>query len=324
MSRMKLIQQREYWYIQISRGKKVSLKTKNKADAERIFKKYEREYLEGRLIHLDRKSNKLMSAFMAEFLESRKGSSKSTVKGLRLALEHFVEFFGDRQVSSITVQILDEYRGYLRAKYPMTNTVNAYIRDFKTALKTAQAWGLIKHTSLDRFKKYKIDMRKPIYMTSDEVKRLLVAAQSDTVMRTAIPLMIYGGIARAEILGPIYINDKVIQYKRQKTGITVTVPITAELRPYIAHLTPGIQRIVPWKNPRTLSRKFEAAVKSAGLIGISTHKVRHTFATILIEAGVDIGHISKLMGHASVDVTMKFYAHLMVDELKKAMDKFKL
>lgn len=56
----------------------------------------------------------------------------------------------------------------------------------------------------------------------------------------------------------------------------------------------------------TLQKRFEQIYKAAGIIGASSHSGRRTFATNLIEQGVDIKAVSTLMGHASVAMTAKY------------------
>ena len=54
---------------------------------------------------------------------------------------------------------------------------------------------------------------------------------------------------------------------------------------------------------------FEEAVKKAGIKDFTWHHLRHTFASRLIMAGVDITTVAALMGHKKIQMTMR-YAHL--------------
>lgn len=57
---------------------------------------------------------------------------------------------------------------------------------------------------------------------------------------------------------------------------------------------------------RGIQRLFERIYHEAGIVGASSHSGRRTFATNLIENGVDIQAVSTLMGHASVAMTAKY------------------
>lgn len=43
---------------------------------------------------------------------------------------------------------------------------------------------------------------------------------------------------------------------------------------------------------------------------LRTHDLRHTFASMLISAGADVVTVSRQLGHASPDITLRIYAHL--------------
>jgi integrase len=53
---------------------------------------------------------------------------------------------------------------------------------------------------------------------------------------------------------------------------------------------------------------------------VTFHALRHTHASQRIDAGVDIGTISRRLGHASPNITLKVYAHLFRKDDSKASD----
>ncbi len=59
--------------------------------------------------------------------------------------------------------------------------------------------------------------------------------------------------------------------------------------------------------------------KAAGLPKITIHEFRHSHATLLINAGVNIKEISRRLGHATVDMTWNVYSHLYPDQEEKAL-----
>lgn len=60
--------------------------------------------------------------------------------------------------------------------------------------------------------------------------------------------------------------------------------------------------------------------KAVGFEGIGFHALRHTHASQLIDAGIDIVTISKRLGHAKPDITLRFYAHLFRKDDSHAAD----
>lgn len=59
-------------------------------------------------------------------------------------------------------------------------------------------------------------------------------------------------------------------------------------------------------SPNSLQQVFHRLYQQAGLVGASSHSGRRTFATRLIEHGVDIKAVSRLMGHASISMTAQY------------------
>ncbi len=162
-------------------------------------------------------------------------------------------------------------------------------------------------------------------------------------------LAIYTGMRRGEILGlhwsDIDLEQKVIHVKRSlahvpKKGYIFTSLKTKNSKRQIPipefvlnELVLQKKRIEEWKelvgsvfedqdlvictntgslqDPRNVVRVMKRIVKNAKVPNIRFHDIRHTHASILISAGVDIVKISKRLGHANPKITLEFYAHLL-------------
>lgn len=61
--------------------------------------------------------------------------------------------------------------------------------------------------------------------------------------------------------------------------------------------------------------------KSLGITPIPIHALRHTFASNLINAGVDIKVVSQLLGHSSVKITYDTYVHTDLSRAFSAVTK---
>jgi integrase/recombinase XerC len=74
-------------------------------------------------------------------------------------------------------------------------------------------------------------------------------------------------------------------------------------------------------NPRTIQLRLKKYLSIAGLDpSLTPHKLRHSYATHLLDAGADLRSVQELLGHAHL-VTTQVYTHLSTDRLKKAYDK---
>ena len=101
-----------------------------------------------------------------------------------------------------------------------------------------------------------------------------------------------------------------------KGGIGRPVPI-------FPHVAPALQAQVEaegmlWPlSPGRLAHILQEKAKLAGIPHLSPHDLRHTFATRYLQGGGDIYHLSKILGHASVTITERVYAHLLKEDLVK-------
>jgi integrase len=112
------------------------------------------------------------------------------------------------------------------------------------------------------------------------------------------------------------------------------VPIAAALCAFLAPLrvvAPGnVQRLVFGGGvvPFSASTLYECSQRSwrrAGLEPICLHHCRHTFASLMIAAGVNAKALSTFMGHANISITLDRYGHLMPgaeDEAAALMDAY--
>ena len=71
----------------------------------------------------------------------------------------------------------------------------------------------------------------------------------------------------------------------------------------------------PYRNFRTA---FEQAVQRAGLMDFTFHDLRHTFASRLVMAGIDLPTVKELLGHKSIAMTLR-YTHLSIDHKQRAV-----
>jgi integrase len=75
----------------------------------------------------------------------------------------------------------------------------------------------------------------------------------------------------------------------------------------------------PFK-PSAVTARADRAWRDAGVERITMHECRHTFASLMIEAGVNAKAISTYMGHANIGITLDRYGHLMPGNEEQAAD----
>lgn len=107
------------------------------------------------------------------------------------------------------------------------------------------------------------------------------------------------------------------------------VPIHTLIRPMVSNLAiQGQETLIYINGHPTLKNgyyvKFKAALKACGIITKHTpHDCRHTFTTLLDNAGANPVCIDRLLGHVSSSITSKTYTHKDIEELRKAIELIK-
>jgi site-specific recombinase XerD len=162
----------------------------------------------------------------------------------------------------------------------------------------------------------------PAVLSGEEVNRLLSCVKCHK-HRTFL-LVQYACGLRLNEAAHLKISDidsqrmqlRVDSGKGQKTRMVPMSPrLLTALREYwiayrpTVYLFPGKVPETPLQ-PTTIQKMFKVAAKDAGILkDVTPHTLRHSYATGLLEAGVDLLAISRLLGHASFSTTM-VYLHV--------------
>jgi len=182
----------------------------------------------------------------------------------------------------------------------------------------------------------------PMVLAPDEVARLL-AATTCLKHRAALSVAYGAGLRVAEVaslkMGDIDSERMLIRVERGKGGRCRHALLSADLLALLRAWwqqgrREGVMLPAGWLFPgqdpakpittRQLGRVVEAAAEAAGLTKhVSPHTLRHSFATHLLEDGVDIRVIQVLLGHAKLDNTALYtrVATRLVQTVTSPLDK---
>lgn len=154
-----------------------------------------------------------------------------------------------------------------------------------------------------------------LYLTRDDILALAIAATHQHT-EDAILLATYTGMRLGEIvkLRPEHIIGDVIRLGADtKTARPRTIPIHPAITDALSRLP------IPVGIPR-IQQAFNQARATIGRSDIHFHDLRHSFASLLVQAGVPLYTAGLLLGHASTKTTQR-YAHLADEHLREAMRK---
>ena len=182
-----------------------------------------------------------------------------------------------------------------------------------------------------RLKKFRaVDSARLRWLTVDEATRLLNAAAAD--LRTLIRAGLVTGCRQGELLAA-----RVRDYDPQsvtllipdsKSGKPRRVPLTAEGEELFDSLTAGKLEDAPlfvradgtpWYRVAVIRAMAEACKGAKVGGGVSFYTLRHTYASLLVQAGTPLLFVASALGHGDTRMVEKHYAHLAPSQVADAI-----
>ena len=231
----------------------------------------------------------------------------------------------DKMLSDLTTSDMEDIYKYMLRKMS-NNSAICYMRKLKTILIYAIREGYISTNPITfKFHKDKVE-KDPL--TLDEVRRIrTVKLGSKRIenIRDLFILQCYTGLAFKDMSCFSEKDIKIdkdgkewIVKERIKTGITALIPIL-----------PVVKEILVKYNyhlPTLTNQKYNSYLKEIqDVCGITktlhSHLARHTCGTLLLNAGVDMLTVSKVLGHSSTKTTEAVYAKLLPETIMRRVEE---
>lgn len=174
-----------------------------------------------------------------------------------------------------------------------------------------KAHGITRHDPTTRMMLPAVRNERQVYV---QRKGMLQAARACThrEARAAIRLGFYTGLRLGELLRA-EVDGDIILLRDTKNGDVRAIPAHPRIRHLLAWL--------PLKAPKiTIQRAWERARDAVGLEGVRFHDLRHSAASEMVNAGVDLYTVGAVLGHRDPRST-KRYAHLTARTLAEAVGK---
>ena len=240
----------------------------------------------------------------------------------QLIMRKFQEFTGDTPVVQITKRLIDQYLGE-RSKEIMKSSVNVELRHLKAALTKAVDWNYLPENPAKGLKPLQVPVSAPRFFTETQAQTILSAIDFEP-MKEIVIFAVNTGARLGEVLNVRWMDidsyRKTVRIAQTETFSTKTKrERTIPLNDSVYDLLAGMERRGEYvfcrlngrqRDKHWVSRKFKSILVSIGLgKGYSFHSLRHTFASWLVQKGVSIYKVSKLLGHSNVKTT-EIYAYL--------------
>ncbi|HZR78076.1 MAG TPA: site-specific tyrosine recombinase/integron integrase [Chthoniobacterales bacterium] len=281
-----------------------------------------------------------LSAEFLRFLEVERNVSPRTIKIYRQALAAF-RAHNPKAWKQCTT---DDFRDYLFA-IMKRGQARSYVRVQFSALRAFYKFlGERKKLRLDPLRQLqlpKLEKKLPLVLTRQQIDELLAAPLKIEKERAApewMPLrdiavmeLFYSSGLRLSELAALNVEDvdlytesvRVFGKGRKERVCPIGAPALEAIQKYrsAANVHSGALFINKSRrriSPRSIWLILKRYLRHTSIpISISPHKLRHSFATHMLDRGADLRSVQALLGHASLSTT-QIYTHVTVERLKKA------
>jgi integrase len=230
--------------------------------------------------------------------------AKKSTEGNAYALADWIKGKSLQEVGKVAQDYIQARRGVLT-----NSTINRRLAVLRRVANLAyRRWGWLDRPAGDKISLLPENPARDRFLSRDEMAHLLRGIPN-RAMRKAALVAAFTGLRRGEIakLRPVNVQGDLIYLKTTKSGQPRTVPVVHHVRFALRRLPFGV-------HPDTLTHAVERAQP-----GTRFHDLRHTAASFLIAAGVDLYRVGTILGHSDIRTTRR-YAHLAVSDLRAAIE----
>ncbi|GIP40791.1 site-specific integrase [Paenibacillus sp. J31TS4] len=289
--------------------------------------------------------------FMLNFLENtvQQNVAQNTYEGqLAYAKNHIIPHIGHIKLNKLTpMDIQKMYKALTDQGFSAGHIQNIGNLVTKT-IRTAVEWGYMSKDVAAVAKKPSYKQPKMKVWTMEEAQRFLDATK-ECRYHVVYMLALSTGMRKGEILGlqwdhidfknrNIHVQQTIVYAGNQlylkppktegsKRTISIPEQVVKYLRSYKMKQVPNSLNLVVTGSkmellyPSALDKHYDHDIALADVPRIRFHDMRHTHATTLLQLGENPKVVQERLGHASINVTLNTYSHVLPNMQKSAAEK---
>ena len=311
---------------------RISTETDDLDLAKRIFDSQKGKIAEGkwfeRLPGEDYTIKQLIEKYLEDY--ARRNKAANSFKRDCSSSKRLIPFFGSYRVTDVNPKMISAYKTHRRKKGAAPRTVNIELTLMSHAYEIAiREWEWVKDNPVKRVTKERVRNFIERWLTHEDEEKLLKV--SPAWLQDIIVFAVNTGLRQSEILdlkwSQIDLTRRTLTILEQKNQGVDTLPLnqtTLQLLRKLAIDSGMSGHVFPNENGnridnRNLLRAFYMALKRSGIENFRFHDLRHTFATRLVQAGVDLYAVQKLGRWRNTSMITR-YAHHYPESLRPGIE----
>jgi integrase len=338
---------REFWMVDVvfehPDGREERIRKVSPVQTRRAAEQYERELRDALLTGRHNQEEVVPAPKLAEFAKdfltvyATVNNKPSERKAKEIILrKHLVPSFGEMRLDEIDAQAIERFKARQNKTGLSNKTVNNQLTVLGTLLQTAVEWKHI--NAVPPMRRLPVQRPKFDFLTFEEADRLVQAAAKEPAWNAMIVVALHTGLRLGELLAlqwddcDLVTGTMVVRRSNwqghigpPKSGKDRTLPLNTlavgalKRHRHLKGMWVWCNNEGNFLNKDDLRLALRRIRKRAGLRHFDWHVLRHSFASHLAMRGVPLKAVQELMGHASIEMTMR-YAHLSPDVRKDAVN----
>jgi integrase len=245
-------------------------------------------------------------------------------------IKQLTDNFARVPLRSFTSRVLEQYQTERLQKGNKPATINRHIATIKHMFTKAVEWDMLEESALKKIRRIRLleeNNRRLRYLSREECQALI--NECNNYLKPIVITALNTGMRKGEILNLSWDNIDMrhgfILLDRTKNGERREIPIDTTLRVTLQGLPRRLDvslvfcDVITGKPRKDFRDSFYKACRRANIRDFHFHDLRHTFASHLVMAGVDITTVKELLGHKTLTMTLR-YSHLSPAHAVKALD----
>lgn len=266
-----------------------------------------------------------------KYLPHAQTRKRSIRNDIQMNRQRIAPRFGNTPLNKITKSAIQQFHDELGTSGMAHGTADHHLKLIRKALNLAVEWELLEKNPAQGIKQFNADSKVERYLSEDELQRLLKVLETDnnrTVCHVILFLLATGARLNEAISATwsnIDLENRVwvIEAVNSKSKKKRSVPLGDVAIDVLNALgTKGKHEhlfISPRSNQqlRHIGKVWQRIRKAADLQNFRLHDLRHSHASLLVNAGCTLYEVQQILGHADPTITQR-YAHLSKESLQEA------